>query len=203
MILFLSQRGHGSGGNMILTYKDKKLFTLASAFMLAHPHGDNHPRLMSSYYFDDPSQGPPQDSDGNIVSRGIDANGTCTNGYVCEHRWPEIANMIKFRSSTDGEPVRSFTNIAKNQISFCRGKKGFVAINNSNQNLTATLNACVPDGIYCDIISGDLVNGHCSGKSVSVKSGKARIELSSTSIGFLAIHVDAKPNLCSCNHDEL
>lgn len=185
---------------MILSYKDKNLFTKASAFMLAHPHGENHPRLMSSFYFDDPSQGPPQnESDGSIISRGINSKGQCTNGWVCEHRWPQIANMIRFRAVTAGQGVKAFTNIAKNQISFCRGNKGFIAINNSDRDLKATVNACVPDGIYCDVISGDLVNGQCTGKTIKVSGGKAAIEISHYSNGILATHVDVKPSLCSCN----
>jgi hypothetical protein len=178
------------------------LFAKATAFMLAHPHGGKHPRLMSSYLFFDPSQGPPQDIDGNIISRGIDSDGSCTQGWICEHRWPEIVNMIQFRAQTEGEPVRSFTNIATNQISFCRGKKGFVAINNSNQNLNATVDACVPDGVYCDVISGELSNGLCTGKSVVVRNGRAEIDLAYNSDGFLAIHVGAKATLCSCYRDE-
>lgn len=193
-----NQRGHGSGGSMILNFKEKILYTKAAAFMLAHPHGGNHPRVMSSFYFDDPSQGPPQDSDGQIVSPGIDENGACTNGWVCEHRWNAIANMIKFRSVTDGTLVKSFTNIASNQISFCRGNQGFIAINNSNQNLNATLTACLPDGQYCDVISGDLVNGLCTGQTISVRDGKARIQLASNSAGVLAIHVGVKATICKC-----
>lgn len=160
--------------------------------MLGHPHGETHPRLMSSYYFDDPSQGPPQNTDGNIVSRGIDSNGSCTNGWVCEHRWPVIANMIKFRVVTHGEPVIGFTDIAKNQISFCRGRKGFMAINNSDKNLNKTLNVCLPNGVYCDVINGDKVNGKCTGTSVNVKNGQARIEIPLSTLGLLAIHVDSK-----------
>lgn len=166
--------------------------------MLAHPHGGNHPRVMSSFYFDDPSQGPPKDSDENILSRGVDGNGQCTNGWVCEHRWPAIANMIKFRAATEGGIVTSFMNIAENQISFCRGNKGFIAINNSDRLLNSTLTACLPDGQYCDVISGDVVNGKCTGNTIRVKSKLARIEIPSDSDGVVAIHVGAKPSLCSC-----
>lgn len=198
--LFCSQRGHGGGGSTILSYKDANLFTKASVFMLAHPHGENHPRLMSSYYFDDPSQGPPQNTtDGSIISRGIDANGKCTNGWVCEHRWSPIANMIEFRAVTAGEDVKSFNNIGKNQISFCRGHKGFIAINNSLRDLKASVDACVPDGVYCDVISGELVNGQCTGKTITVSEGKAMIEIPRFSDGIIATHVHAKPSLCSCN----
>jgi Alpha amylase, C-terminal all-beta domain len=193
-----NQRGHGAGGSTILTYKSKDLYTKAVVFMLSHPHGGNHPRVMSSFYFDDASQGPPQDADGNIVSRGVDENGQCTNGWVCEHRWAPIANMIKFRAVTDGTVVRAFTNIGQNQISFCRGNKGFVAINNAGRALKATVNACVPDGYYCDVVSGNLVNGKCTGKIVTVKDGKASVELDTDSAGVLAIHVGAKTTGCTC-----
>jgi hypothetical protein len=50
-----NQRGHGAGGSTILTYKDKKAYTLASIFMLAHPYGI--PRVMSSYAFSNSDQG--------------------------------------------------------------------------------------------------------------------------------------------------
>lgn len=189
-----NQRGHGSGA-MVLNYKEKTLYTRAAVFMLAHPHGGNHPRVMSSYYFDDPSQGPPHDSEENIVSRGVDSLGQCTNGWVCEHRWGPIANMVKFRARTDGTLVRLFNNVAKDQISFCRGNKGFIAINNSDRLLNATLNVCLPNGHYCDVISGDEVNGRCTGKTVQVKSGKAQIEVPNNNEGVLAIHVGAKVSL--------
>lgn len=50
-----NQRGHGAGGNSILTYKNSKQYKMAVAFMLAHPYGV--PRLMSSFYFDDSEAG--------------------------------------------------------------------------------------------------------------------------------------------------
>ena len=164
--------------------------------MLAHPHGGNHPRVMSSFFFDDPSQGPPQGEDQSILSRGIDSNNQCTNGWVCEHRWNPIANMIKFRAVVQGTSVRSFTSISDNQISFCRGNKGFIAINNADYDLKATVNACLPDGQYCDVISGDAVNGKCTGKRILVKNGKASIEIPANSDGVLALHVGK--TTCCC-----
>lgn len=50
-----NQRGHGAGGDQILTYKDAKLYKMAIAFMLAHTYGQ--PRVMSSFYFEDTSEG--------------------------------------------------------------------------------------------------------------------------------------------------
>lgn len=50
-----NQRGHGAGGNSILTYKEPKQYKMAIAFMLAHPFGT--PRVMSSFFFDNTDAG--------------------------------------------------------------------------------------------------------------------------------------------------
>jgi alpha-amylase len=67
---------------------------MAVAFMLAWPYG--YPRVMSSFFFDDTDQGPPQYANGTILSPIIYPNDTCGNGWVCEHRWRQIYNMVKF-----------------------------------------------------------------------------------------------------------
>lgn len=45
-----NQRGHGAGGDDILTYKNGKAYRMATAFTLAHTYG--HARVMSSFAFD-------------------------------------------------------------------------------------------------------------------------------------------------------
>lgn len=50
-----NQRGHGAGGSTVLTYKQRREYVMASAFMLAHPYGT--PRIMSSFDFNSSSQG--------------------------------------------------------------------------------------------------------------------------------------------------
>lgn len=174
---------------MILNYKEKDLFTKASVFMLAHPHGI--PRLMSSFAFEDPSIGPPQDTNQRIISPKISPDGhSCQNGWVCEHRWRAIANMVKFRSITDGTIIKNFRTLGDNQIAFCRGNKGLVVINNSNGTINQELDACVPDGTYCDVISGELINNKCSGKTIQVENGKAFFSVAD----IVAIHAGAKVN---------
>lgn len=42
-----NQRGHGAGGENILTYRVSRLYKMAVGFMLAHPYGIT--RVMSSY----------------------------------------------------------------------------------------------------------------------------------------------------------
>ena len=45
-------------------------------------------RVMSSYYFDNHDTGPP----GSQPNGG---QGDCGNGWVCEHRWNSIGNMVQ------------------------------------------------------------------------------------------------------------
>ncbi|XP_069700677.1 alpha-amylase-like [Periplaneta americana] len=189
-----NQRGHGAGGASILTYKTAKLYKMAVAFMLAYPYG--YPRVMSSFSFDtDTDQGPPQDGNGNIVSPSINSDGTCGNGWVCEHRWRQIFNMVGFRNVVAGTGLNDWWDDGNQQIAFCRGGKGFIAFNDEfSSDLKQTLQTCLPAGTYCDIISGSKSNGSCTGKSVTVGSdGTGYIEiLTSEDDGVLAIHADSK-----------
>lgn len=45
-----NQRGHGAGGDVVLTFRIHRLYKMATAFMLAHPFGIA--RVMSSYYWE-------------------------------------------------------------------------------------------------------------------------------------------------------
>lgn len=192
-----NQRGHGAGGSTILTFKDPKQYKMASAFMLSHPYGIT--RVMSSFAFDtNTDQGPPMDGNENIVSPGINADNSCSNGWVCEHRWRQIANMIGFKNAVKGTDIQNWWSNGDQQIAFCRGDKGFIAFTNGG-DINQSLQTCLPAGTYCDIISGDLKNGSCTGKSVTVGAdGTANISLmASEDDGVLAIHVNAKQSLKS------
>lgn len=65
-----NERGHGGGGG-VLTYKQPRQYKGAIAFLLAHPYGE--PQVMSSFDFWDSEIGPPQDSNGNIISPSINS----------------------------------------------------------------------------------------------------------------------------------
>jgi alpha-amylase len=155
-----NQRGHGSGG-VVVTYKDGPLYNLANAFMLAHPYG--YPGLMSSYDFSNGDQGPP-------------APGGCSApGWVCEHRWTTIANMVGFRNVTSGQPVTNWWDNGNNRIAFGRGNKGFIVINKEGGAMDQTLQTGMPPGEYCNIARGELAGGVCTGGSITVDgSGNAR-----------------------------
>lgn len=82
---------------------------MATAYMLAWPYG--YTRVMSSYYWEqnivngqDENDwiGPPHDGSYNIVSPTFNADGSCGNGWICEHRWRQIYNMVEFRNVAHG-----------------------------------------------------------------------------------------------------
>lgn len=142
-----NQRGHGSGGN-IVTFKKPQMYKLANIFMLSWPYGT--PRVMSSYAFDNTDQGPP--------SAPVHSNGTVNCGlgeWECEHRWPVIANMMKFNNATrDAMTLTNWWQDGANRIAFGRGNKGFVVINRTDNPLQTTLQTAMPPGEYCDIVQG-------------------------------------------------
>lgn len=187
-----NQRGHGAGGDDILTYKNPKQYKMATAFMLAHSYGIA--RVMSSFSFTNTDAGPPADGSGNIVSPTFNADGSCSGGWVCEHRWRQIKNMIGFRNAVAGTSIANWWDNGSNQIAFSRGNKGFIAFNNQGSNLNQSLNTGLPAGTYCDIISGSKSGSSCTGTSVVVNaSGVATITINSgADDGVLAIHVNAK-----------
>ncbi|XP_050507592.1 alpha-amylase-like isoform X2 [Diabrotica virgifera virgifera] len=185
-VAFIDNHDNQRGGSpAILTYKSPKPYKMAIAFMLAHPYGTT--RIMSSFAFDNFDQGPP------IQQPGFNADDTCTNGWVCEHRWRQIYNMVGFRNAVAGTGINNWWSNGKNKIAFGRGDKGFIAFTlegDIDQNLQTSL----PAGTYCDVISGSLKNGTCTGKAVKVDGrGKAAISLSTNEYdGVVAIHVNGK-----------
>lgn len=88
----------------MLTYKDGRLYEMATAFHLSWPYGV--PRIMSSFNFTNRDMGPPRDAVGNIVAPQFNpSTNQCTNGWVCEHRWHGIKEMVKFRNAVEGTAV--------------------------------------------------------------------------------------------------
>nr|CAD7395053.1 unnamed protein product [Timema cristinae] len=180
-----------TSGNNILTYKDPKLYKMAVAFMLSWSYG--FPRIMSSFAFQNSDTGPPHDEKQNILSVPIKEDETCGNDWVCEHRWRQIYNMVKFRNIVRGTSVKNWWDNRSKQIAFCRGNKGFIAFNDElNTVFRQHLQTCLPSGTYCDIISGSKLGDVCSGKSVVVDNlGEAEITIIATEQdGVLAIHAE-------------
>ncbi|PIO33421.1 hypothetical protein AB205_0138020, partial [Aquarana catesbeiana] len=89
-------------GTVIRKWNGEKMsylspYKMALGFMLAHPYGFT--RIMSSFRWSrnwvngkDQNDwiGPPSYSDGSTKSVTINADTTCGNDWVCEHRWRQI-----------------------------------------------------------------------------------------------------------------
>jgi len=138
------QRGHAGSGD-IVNYKDGARYNLAVAFMLAYPYG--YPLVMSSYFFEGDGQGPPESSP-HDEARG------CEHDWVCEHRRPAIANMVKFRQAAGGAEVVDWRIVDDTVLSFGRGEKGHIVINIGELPVSLELETDLPAGNYVDIISG-------------------------------------------------
>jgi len=195
-----NQRGHGAGGQNILTFRVPHLYKPAVAFMLAWPYG--FPRVMSSYYWEqnwvdghDTNDwvGPPKDGSDNTLPVVINPDDTCGNGWICEHRWRQIYNMVQFRNVAGLEKVENFVVGSPHQIAFARGSKAYIAINNEDFDFSGSFKSALPGGEYCDIISGKLENGSCTGGTVNVAAdGTVNIFVPGGSEDkVVAIHVEA------------
>ncbi|XP_054287833.1 alpha-amylase-like [Macrosteles quadrilineatus] len=173
--------------DLFLSYNKPKAYKMAVIFMLAH--GDDTCKIFSGYRFKDVRQGPP-----DLPPRPIKRN-VCSNGWECQHRWRQIYNAVEFHNVVKGTPVTNWWSNGKNQIAFCRGNKGFVAFNLDNVELNQNLQTCLPEGEYCDLISGEVTTTGCSGKTIKVeKDGKANIvvpENASPEDGVVAIHIQS------------
>lgn len=177
----------------VLTYKNGRIYKMATAFHLAWPYGV--PRLMSSFAFTERNTGPPNDGNGNIVPPAFNSAAQCTNGWVCEHRWPQIANMVGFRNAVQGTGVNNWWDNQSNQIAFSRGNRGFIAFNGQyGVDLRQTLQTGLPAGTYCDIATGNKVGSACTGTAVVVQAnGVADVFLSASAAeGFIAIHANTR-----------
>ncbi|MFN2637918.1 MAG: alpha-amylase family protein [Gemmatimonadaceae bacterium] len=166
-----------SGG---ISYRDGMAYRLANVWMLAEPYG--YPSIMSSYAFDRGSQagrdmGPPSDANGNTndVSCASSLETASIGQWVCEHRDPYIARMVRFRRAVAGTDQNHWWDNGSNAIAFSRGNVGFVAINRESSTLTATIPTGLAAGTYCDLLTGGINGSTCVGTSIVIDANGAAI----------------------------
>ncbi|XP_041479080.1 alpha-amylase B-like [Lytechinus variegatus] len=170
-----NQRNHGGGGD-ILSFQEPREYKIGIAFGLAWNYGTA--RIFSGYVFEHSDQGPPSDTSGNTNNVVINAEGMCDGGWICEHRWREIRNMVCFRNVAGDEPVENWWDNGDNFIAFSRGDKAFFALNNERIRQSETLQTGLPPGTYCNLITGEPTATGCSGSSVVVnEDGYAYVDL--------------------------
>ncbi len=118
--------------------------------------------------------------------------------------------MVRFRNAAEGQPVSNWWDNGNNQVAFSRGNKGkwkndsflqsillhlaFIVINNDDFGLSQWFQTGLPQGQYCDVISGNLDQGRCTGTVITVEAdGRAQITVTNAQEDpMVAIHVDAK-----------
>lgn len=196
-----NQRGHGAGGADVLTFFEPRLYKMAVAFMLAWPYG--LPRVMSSYRWPRDFRngvdqnawvGPPHDAAWNIRHVVRHSDNTCGGGWICEHRWRQIYNLVELHNVAGFSPVTNWWDNGYHAIAFGRGNTTFAVMNNEDSRLNAVLQTSLPPGIYCDVISGTMTSNSCTGKSFVVRpDGKVNITVdNSWEDPVIALHVRAK-----------
>lgn len=109
------------------------------------------------------------DSQEHIESPNIHPDNTCGAGWICEHRCRQIYNMVRFRNTVARTNVTDCWDNGSKQIAFCREDAGFVAFNGDDKDTKVTINGCLLPGRYCDLTSGDLESGRCTGKIITVR----------------------------------
>lgn len=101
--------------------------------------------------------------------------------------------MAKFRNVAGSDPVANWWDNGGSQIAFSRGNKAFIAINNDAFSMDGTRQTGLPAGTYCDIISGNKVNGQCTGKSIQVNGdGTANLSIKNDDDPVVAFHIESK-----------
>ncbi|MFJ3877943.1 carbohydrate-binding module family 20 domain-containing protein [Streptomyces sp. NPDC090077] len=160
-----------------LSYKNGSDYTLASVFMLAWPYGS--PDVHSGYEWTDKDAGPPN---------GGTVNACYSDGWKCQHAWPEIASMVAWRNTARGQGVTDWWDDGGDRIAFGRGTKAYVAINHEATALTRTFQTSLPAGTYCDVQSG---GGSGGGRAVTVDSG-GRFTATLQPQTALALHAGAR-----------
>ena len=101
--------------------------------------------------------GPPTDASGHILAVHPKPDDTCNKEWICEHRWRQIYNMVRFRNVAGDAPVQHWWDNGGRQIAFSRGNKAFIAINlEPSTRLVQKLQTGLPAGTYCDLITGVL-----------------------------------------------
>lgn len=84
----------------------------------------------------------------------INDDGACEGGWVCEHRWPTIATLVRFRTAVAGADVNHWY-APHGLVAFSRGSVGFFAMTVTMSYVTKVMTG-LPPGTYCELVSSCL-----------------------------------------------
>lgn len=160
-------------------HQNLESYKLAHVLMMTWPYG--YPQLFSGYSFSNFDQGPPILKDG-WTAPVLDPQGNCRKPWNCEHRLPWMAALVRFRNETNKAfYASSIWNHEKDRLAFSRGPAGFVAINLNPSAWHSEIPTELPDGHYCDVLSGGFRSPEACRNWIEVRSGKAKVKLAGRS----------------------
>jgi alpha-amylase len=177
-----------------LSYRQGATYALANVLLLASPYGT--PEVHSGYAFASKDAGPVQDAHGRVqdatCAAGVGPTTRYTPGeWVCQQRWQVVEGMLGWRSAVGDAPVTHWWDDGSDALAFTRGARGFVAVDAGTSPVDTTLPTGLAAGTYCDVIAGALVDGACTGSSITVRAdGTAHLVVPAG--GAVAIHVGAR-----------
>ncbi|KAF5364605.1 hypothetical protein D9758_005615 [Tetrapyrgos nigripes] len=174
--VFVTNHDTERNGNSLTQSSSSNTYVTATIFSLAHPYGT--PTILSSYTFSSIDDGAPNNGAGTCSGTGG------SGGWLCQHRWVAFSGMVGFRNTVGDAALNNWVSPQSQQIAFGRGSAGFVAINNADEDWSATFQTQLGDGTYCDVIA----SGNCS-SSVKVSGGSFDATVPARSA--LAIHTGA------------
>jgi len=178
--VFVANHDTERGDSSLNLTSPSNTYITATIFSLAHPYGT--PTVLSSYAFTTYDQGAPNNGTGECTATGG------TGGWNCQHRYPPISGMVGFHNAVGSAALTNWVSPTPQQIAFERDAIGYVAINNMDSAWNTTLSTSLPDGLYCDVISGTNSSGKCTGISVTVSKGS--FDASVSPRGAIAIHTN-------------
>ncbi|TFK33166.1 glycoside hydrolase [Crucibulum laeve] len=180
--VFVANHDTERNGNSLNINSASNTYITATIFSLAHPYGT--PTILSSYSgFTNTDAGAPNNNAGTCSATGG------ANGWLCQHRFIAISGMVGFRNQVGSAAITNWVSPQSEQIAFGRGSAGFVAINNADSAWTSTFTTSLPNGDYCDVISGKSSSGSCTGSGFVVSGGSFSATVPARSA--IAIHTGA------------
>ncbi|KAH9476533.1 Alpha-amylase [Psilocybe cubensis] len=179
--VFVSNHDTERNGDSLNINSPSNTYITATIFSLAHPYG--RPTILSSFSFSTTDDGAPNGGSGTCSATGGSA------GWLCQHRFVAISGMVGFRNNVGTAALTNWVSPQSEQIAFGRGALGFVAINNADSTWSSTFTTSLPDGSYCDVISGKSSSGLCTGTGITVSGGAFTATVPARSA--IAIHTGA------------
>ncbi|KAJ7252048.1 glycoside hydrolase [Mycena rebaudengoi] len=179
--VFVANHDTERNGNSLNINSPSNTYITATIFSLAHPYGT--PTILSSYSFSNNDVGAPNNNAGACSATGG------ASGWLCQHRFVAISGMVGWRNQVAGAAINNWVSPQGQQIAFGRGTAGFVAINNADSAWSTTFRTSLPNGSFCDVITGKSSNGACTGTGFTVSGGSFTATVPARSA--IAIHIGA------------